>query len=568
MDMNLYAAVQAAHGSRVRRAGILRRRRSITNSRSLWEFFTMYADETTKTAYIAPKDVGAGSEEEYLRAVLAGKAPLRPEIDYVPFRGRVNAFGGASRPEIYRTHWMESLPDDERVARLRRWWTKDTAELPVKAHHVVFTLDPRLAAAMGQSGASVDAFLLGAVSNAFSEFQSRFYPGDMLSYLVALHHDRVHVHAHVLVHPLTQNGTKVNLSILRRYKVGDRYVDVPCQQVLKDSFERETEEACERYLPKAEGGYEKAREQREELAEELMLLVRARLDPEVKQEKPLRLESLIRVRDRLLADPDYLALVGQGCAAETHLIAEHVATGKLFRLAHIFGSIADKATEAQFATAAQARAVLGMFSSVLEKPSILYIEGIGVPIPSGAMSAPGSRDGPRPSFSDEVSARTRSFRESAEENARLRKETALLRARILHEDKTETECLIASADALTRVLEAAAPTLGEGPDILELWTPAKDGRPRLRGRKLETARLDETLTRAASDLAARHQPVNLAEHEPSLAATQEGPEGEIHSLRIIGAQPGFWARYADVHLDDLLTLTPSATAKPSEPTPG
>ena len=112
--MSLYGAVQAAYGGRVKRAGMVRRKKSFTAARPLRDFFNAYADETTKPNYIAPTDVSAQTEEEYLRAILTGQAPLRPEIDYLPFRGRVTAFGRAAHPDIYQTHEIEKLPAAER----------------------------------------------------------------------------------------------------------------------------------------------------------------------------------------------------------------------------------------------------------------------------------------------------------------------------------------------------------------------------------------------------------------------------------------------------------------------
>ncbi|MGD1032678.1 MAG: hypothetical protein ABSA05_16235, partial [Opitutaceae bacterium] len=458
--MNLYTMVQASHGSRVRRAGIVRRRKSLNSANRLSQFLGAYADETAKEGYIAPEDVNAGSEEEYLREIAAGRAPLRPEIDFLPSRAKINVFGRASRPDIFRDHRIEDLSDGERLRFLRDWWTADTANLPTKAHHVVFTLDPRLAAAMGQAGVSADSFLVTAVGNAFKEFESRFYPGDLLAYMVALHHDRAHIHAHVLVHPLTQSGAKVNLSVLRRYKVGDAHVDVPCQQVLKDAFEHEAQLACDRYLPKAEPSLVHDRELKEESAEELLLIARAALEPDVKVGGKISLGELVRTREIFLGDPQYPALIRQGRSAEAHLIAEDIASGRCYELGHNFGAISDRLSKAQSESAAQARTALGIFSVALEKTSTIFVEGIGAVLPRGeAVDDRNMRGLPKSLFAD-VRARARRHKELNEENERLGQETALLRASLLKEDNTEKECAIAAAHTVLRVLEALAPTLG------------------------------------------------------------------------------------------------------------
>lgn len=563
--MNLYSAVQTAYGSRVRRAGILRRRRSLNSAQGLYEFFTAYADETTKETYVAPCEINAANEEDYLRAVLAGQAPLRPEIDYVPFRSRVTAFGRAARPEIYRTHRFEDLPDAERMKRLRRWWLKNTADETAKAHHIVFTLDPRLAAAMAQAGASADAFLLTAVSNAFTEFQSRFYPGDVLGYLVALHHDRAHIHAHVLVHPRTEQGARVNLSILRRYKVGDRVVNVPCQQILKDAFERQAEAACARFLPQPPAPLAQASERRAEIAEELMLVARVKREPTVKPETGI--ESLVSASDEILGRPDCLSLLRQGRDATAHLIAENLADGRRYELRHNFAAIADKSAQAQFATTAQARATLGMLTAVVERPATLFIGEAKLPLLAITCSP---RAGEGASFIDEIRARDRHFAELSRTNERLRYETAILRATILSDDKAETECAIATAHTVLRLFEAVTPTLGEAPDLLTLWTPPEEHRPRLRSRRDTAAQLDHALTHTAAALAARHQPVNLAEHMPTLTASTESDamtDDEPHHVRIVVAPPGFLAQPHAVRVDELLTLTPVADRAPNAPAP-
>ncbi len=563
--MNLYSAVQTAYGSRVRRAGILRRRRSLKTAQGLYEFFTAYADETTKETYVKPVDVGAATEEDYLHAVLAGRAPLRPEVDYVPFRSRVTAFGSAARPEIYRTHRFEDLPDAERMKRLRRWWLNDTANETAKAHHIVFTLDPRLAAAMAQAGVSADAFLLTAVSNAFTEFQSRFYPGDVLGYLVALHHDRAHIHAHVLVHPRTQQGARVNLSILRRYKVGDQVIAVPCQQVLKDAFERESEAACERFLPRPSASLEQSSERRAETAEELMLLARVKREPAMKPETGIA--PLVEATDEMLSRPDCLSLLRQGRDATAHLIAEDLADGRHYELRHNFAAIADRSAQAQFSTTSQARAALGMLSATIERPATLFIGGVSTPI-LAITCAPSASD--QTSFTDEVRARDRHFADLARDNERLRHETACLRATILQEDKTETECMIAAAHTVLRMFEAVTPTLGEAPDLLTLWTPAGDSRPRLRPRRELNAQVDRKLTHTAAELATRHQPANLASHATTLTASVEtgsAEDDDLHPFQIVAAPPGFLARSHAVRLDELLMLTPAGKRDSNISTP-
>lgn len=565
--MNLYAVIQASHGSRVRRAGIVRRRKSLNSAVRLYQFLGAYADETTKEGYVSPEDVDAQSEEEYLRKIAAGLAPLRPEIDFLPSRAKINVFGGASRPDIFRDHRIEDLSDGDRLRYLRAWWAKDTANLPTKAHHVVFTLDPRLAAAMGQAGVSADSFLVTAVGNAFKEFESRFYPGDLLAYMVALHHDRAHIHAHVLVHPLTQNGAKVNLSVLRSYKVGDTFVDVPCQQVLKDAFEHEAQLACDRYLPKAEPSLVRDRELRQESAEELLLIARATLEPDVKVGGKISLKELVKTREIFLGDPQYPALIRQGRSAEAHLIAEDIASGRFFELGHNFGALSDRLAKAQAESAAQARAALGIFSVALEKTSTVFVEGIGAALPRGdSVDGRDMHGGPKSLFAD-VRARARRHKEWKEENERLGQETALLRASLLKEDNTETECAIAAAHTMLRILEAAAPTLGEEPDILALWAPAPKGRPRLMARETAAARLDQGLTAAAGELAARHQPVNLAEYSPAAPGPAKAPH--VQTFELIGARPSFLARACPITLDELLVLTPlDQLGVPASPEPG
>jgi hypothetical protein len=574
--MNLYSVVQASYGGRLKRAGLVRRRRSLKETRDLRYFFLAYADETTKATYVAPGDIGAQNEEEYLRAVLARVAPLRPEIDYVPFRSRVVAFGRAAHPKIYGTHELENMPDAERMDRLRKWWLQDTAAEPTKAHHVVFSLDPRLVAAMTEAGASADSFLLKAVGDAFTEFQSRFYPGDVLGYLVALHHDRAHVHAHVLVNPLTQNGSRVNLSILRRFRLGDRVVDVPCQQVLKDAFERETEAACERYIPRPPEGQEPASQRQAEAAEQIMLLARVQRQPGVKGEKGIDLGALLRIREEFLGRADYCELVRQGRDAVSHLFAEDVATGQRYVVRHNFAAIADKGAKARFQTVAQARSALGMFSARSDESSTIYVKGIEPPRLRSA-HVPRANPTLAPlSFFAEVRGRKKYFELRADSNERLRQEVAELRATILREDKTETECIITSANTLLHMMGAIAPSLGYCPKFLTLWTPAPDGRPRLAPPTVEGLKFDQSLTEAAAALASHHQPVNPSKAgSAELAAQGEPSSGDIHTHRIVGARPGFLANRHEVKWDNLLPISPpppppppSRRPKGPEPTPG
>ena len=172
-----------------------------------------YLDETSKA------DALAEARKVGYDAVQHGKSVVQENgIDYLTKeeKGKTRAYGFL-RDDVTAIggNYAHLMDNDARVIACHRAWMHRLDEHPgVKksAHKYVLSLDPRFCELMAAAGKDTDALLVQGVRTVMRRYQEKFYPGDRLGYLVGIHHDRKHVHAHVMLFPFTERGQNLHVS--------------------------------------------------------------------------------------------------------------------------------------------------------------------------------------------------------------------------------------------------------------------------------------------------------------------------------------------------------------------
>ena len=221
--------------------GFWRKTSTATTKESVSKYILSYVDETSKA------DALAESRKQSYGDVQFGKPnPVEQGIGYLSKeeQGRIRVFGFL-RDDVEKLTGMppNHLSNDARVMACHRAWMGRLEQHPgVKkyAHKFVLSLDPRFCELMARGGKDSDALLIQGVRTVLRRFQEKYYPGDRLGYLVGVHHDRQHIHAHVLLLPWAESGRHLKVTDSeedKRYrdlrKVADKFV--------KDYFYKEFE---------------------------------------------------------------------------------------------------------------------------------------------------------------------------------------------------------------------------------------------------------------------------------------------------------------------------------------
>lgn len=331
--MSLYNKTLARYGSRVCLTGLFKCGSKIKSARGFRRITGSYLLDDTKVNYVTPEAASVGGGD-YLRKAIRGEAPLRPGVDYKPGLSKVWSFGRANYP-VYQSHPNPlALSDQERLDRIVEWWVKDRSDAKVLAHHLIFSLDPRLTAALGEREATkrlpLDSLLIKCVGNALLEYQSKLYPRDQLGFLVGVHHDRVHAHAHVLVHPITANGRRVNFSTNEMEYHGGKKVNVPYQAHLKKSFTRQTDLLSEYCFGKETDftwiGREPDKGDVAQAREELVLAERSVAEPEANDGTTPDecIKNRLKARAKLLSAPNYPHLIRRARQEQRQMVENSI----------------------------------------------------------------------------------------------------------------------------------------------------------------------------------------------------------------------------------------------------
>jgi len=216
---------------------ILFKKTSTCKVGNLGSYIRRYLDETKKKENQQAKD----NKPLYGQNV---QNRLRQGIDYLTKeknQGTLHAYGFI-REEIYKEagKFPNELTNEELGSAITAVWKRKVSEKNLKkaAHKIVFALDPEICEMMKLANIPIDETLLGIVEQTFRAYVEEFYPGQSLGYLAGIHHDKQHIHAHILLFPQTDQGQPINISHRSKTKVGNNIVRIDYQGFLKDSVER------------------------------------------------------------------------------------------------------------------------------------------------------------------------------------------------------------------------------------------------------------------------------------------------------------------------------------------
>src|ERR1035438_9332055 len=182
--------------------------------RTISEHILNYIDETTK-----PRKTETGKKvmgyDTYARD--PGE-PLKEGVNYLTKEpaGTVRVFGFL-RDEIIRTYGKPptQMTNNQRVEAAHAIWQQLIAKKPLKTfgHKIVISFDPRLCEILKEVNMSVDEHLQEIAKSTMRRFQEKYYPNEKLGYILGIHHDKTHIHAHILLYPTTEQGRSEERSV-------------------------------------------------------------------------------------------------------------------------------------------------------------------------------------------------------------------------------------------------------------------------------------------------------------------------------------------------------------------
>lgn len=392
--MSFLDKAKATYGHRIRQTGLVMRRKQVRSIETFRRLARQYLRDTDKTNYVTP-EAAASAGGDYLRRVLLGAAPLRPGVDYTPGASKVWSFGYVNHA-IYRTHPNPlAIPESERLDMVVDWWSKDRGNAEIVANHLVFSFDPRLTALLGEQQHTkhlpLGDLLVEGVVNSLMEYQSRFYPRDQLGFLVGLHTDRAHAHAHVLVHPMTSHGRRVNLSTNQVREVDGRKVNVQYQAHLKESFSRYTKRLSDYALSKGGEAYTWIGREPDQRDVDLMreeLVLAGRCAEEVIPPEGASGDEVLRARflrrSQILALSNYQQLIARDRRYQRQEIEELISSGEIPDppATNIDGAVAllEAAAVQSREAASHVSTVIGEMEAEPDRPGPVMIPDLTTPV--------------------------------------------------------------------------------------------------------------------------------------------------------------------------------------------
>lgn len=177
-----------------------------------------YMDETTKPESakypnMTVSVVGGTKDEEWLKS----------GIDYLTKeeKGRLKVFGFLRDDILAQTGEYPNRLDNNKRAiaaaeawklRLRDKGRREGRELQKVAHKFVLALNPKFCDQLVKAGKSADDVLTSVSRTLMRRYQEKYYPGEEISFIVGIHHDKKHIHAHLMVYPTTKAGQLLRVS--------------------------------------------------------------------------------------------------------------------------------------------------------------------------------------------------------------------------------------------------------------------------------------------------------------------------------------------------------------------
>ena len=199
---------------------IFRKLGAVKTQKSITQRLLHYVDEITKPS----------SQARRYKPQADTEAPLTPGEDFAGHVRSVSVRGFFIREIQMRTGKSPHLLDPECMLRLvdeiwRERIETDSERKPKsrsasKMHNGIVSISPEFGRLITESGRDVDKFLIERAANIIRKWQkyalekyskkakgSKLSEGDVkFAYIVGVHHDRRHIHAHFCVYPYTEQG--------------------------------------------------------------------------------------------------------------------------------------------------------------------------------------------------------------------------------------------------------------------------------------------------------------------------------------------------------------------------
>ena len=237
------------------------------DGRKIREYIESYLDETGKAQkkfnppqfpYLTPNMGAYNGVGQH--TVAAGDFRTKADDLDKDRKGDIKLYGFFRRLVFdYTGKPVDSLTNVEKAAAVEEVWRAKRKEKHPKimAHKIVIALGLEVSKEMTEKGIPVDEQLQQVVCTTMDRYQEKFYPGHQLGYLVGIHHDRKHIHAHILLYPQTDKGKPLNVSHWSNVRMPDGTVQrVDYQGFIKSTVEQLGVEMYVNRVQRACGSYQ------------------------------------------------------------------------------------------------------------------------------------------------------------------------------------------------------------------------------------------------------------------------------------------------------------------------
>lgn len=348
-------------GKDIKVYGMFRRTSSAKTVRTISDYIYSYLDETSK------RDVTEEGKKikAYDELVRHEKQNLIEGIDYLTKeqRGTLKAYGFL-RDDIAKATGKVPLhmENNERIVAAHNAWMERLKYKKTRTygHKFVLSLDPRLCQILNESGKSVDEHLTQFCRTVMRRYQEKYYPNERIGYLMGIHHDKKHIHAHILLFPTTETGKVLAVTD------GSRRSDLKGKRARPHKFMQKLADNLVHKFYEKEFVYPARSSQREvhELTQKKLLTRAALMNVEEKfpDSKDDKWKKVVSEKNRLLKLPEDELRIELSKAYESDVSKYHTIVKRVAKQ-----EIAEQAVEQMESKMAQQREAMDGLSNKLKK---------------------------------------------------------------------------------------------------------------------------------------------------------------------------------------------------------
>jgi len=185
----LLESLEVRFGKEVKLAGLFKKTSTVRTQKRVDFILKSDLDDRTKANYPDKSEVDGLSEEDFIEALFAGKANLCKGEDISPALPdcKVMACGYIQSELGLKEIGKKEMPI------VSEYWAERTPEMDLKkAHHMIFSHDPRVSATFSEMGQNCHGHLVSCAMESLNKYQRQFYPDNELGYVMGFHSDRHH----------------------------------------------------------------------------------------------------------------------------------------------------------------------------------------------------------------------------------------------------------------------------------------------------------------------------------------------------------------------------------------